>query len=66
MLMDMNTPYKCVINNPQKRRLQFYDSLVEVSAVQPHHDVAVPQARVVRLKLTDVLELALRHGSVVQ
>ena len=36
---------------------------MEVAPVQTHHDVAVPQTGVVRLELTYVLELALRHGS---
>lgn len=35
---------------------------VEVAAVQPHHDPAVGQDRVVRLKVPHVLELALGHG----
>lgn len=35
---------------------------VEVAAVQPHHDPAVGQNRVVRLEVPHVLELALGHG----
>lgn len=37
---------------------------VEVAAVQPDDYPAVGQARIVRLKVPHVLELALRHGDV--